>query len=63
MLMEPVKSVRGQFFRLAGISHQPQQGFDQPGIVFQKKLLENAVCRKFRPGAQKQCLLTLLHTY
>lgn len=62
MLMKHVESIRGQFFSLAGISHQPQQGFHQPRIVLQKGLFENVVGGQFRPVAQKQCFVTLPHT-
>ena len=61
--MEPEESVGGQLFGLAGISHQPQKGPYQPGIVFQKNFLEREVGGRFRPGVQKYCLVTLLHTY
>ena len=53
VLMEPVESVRGQFFSLTGIPHQPQKGLDQPGIVLQKEPLETVVGTQFRPVDRK----------
>jgi len=51
--MEPVESIRRQFFSLSGVSYQPQQGFHQPGIVFRKEFFKNVVGVEFQPGAQK----------
>ena len=61
--MEPVKSVRSQFFSQACISQQPQQGLYQPWIVFSKEFLEIRVGGHPGLDVQKHCFVTLPHTY
>jgi hypothetical protein len=79
MLMKPVKGIGGEFFSLAGASHQAQQNLYQPGVVFQKQFLEVGVRSRFggEPGchprgvpghdvrfrAKKQCLVIWLHNH
>lgn len=63
VLMQPVESVRGELFSLTGVSGKPDQRPDQAWIVFEEEFLEGVVGCNFRPGPQKQSLVSCLHSY